>query len=618
MSKETPTPQEITAFLVGHMTEPQINVIQDIDPEEAPGVARHCYDHLRRALGAKISNAGAGVEVTLPGDRAGSISYVKLAELIREGVGVKPPELTQAPEQTRAPAPKSGSKLMYVPTDMIYPNPKNPRKNFDESTMAELVTSVRQVGILQPVVLVKDDDHPVMRYRLVAGERRWRAAQEAGLKDMPAVVKELTPEQELEVMIIENLQRRDIDAIEEANGFKVLLEEGGYTQEALAEKIGVSQGHIANRLRLLELPESVRENISRGIISASHGKVLAGYKNLPAPMLEKAAGQIVENETPVAKTEELVSKVIMLEAKALFKTYNNELAFDAKPCRKCEHRIVIKEFGWRGQEKAPYCLNVNCWEEKQAPALVKKQKAEAEKREAEERAEKEREREEAARKRAENEAAKVKIQEHIQKAAEQVRKVEVQAQNPAITGLINSAREIWQEETLKRAAYGYSADPESVAVDKESVITLDGLLEYWLAKNEICKEATSMPSQLGDSTVIIPSQGIRFRGNEPYFARSEKNNAGAIKIDGGALKIENTNGQVEDVLPDLPVYYRIMAHQYTGSKIIKQLVAIKTPTRTIMIFGTDGATMRKEIFTLWIQLAEQLPPVEAAAREGVA
>lgn len=251
---------------------------------------------------------------------------------------------------------------MYIPVDMIYPNPRNPRKNFDPEAMAELVSSVRQVGILQPVVLVRDEDETVTRYRLVAGERRYRAAREAGMTELPAVVRELTPEQELEVMIIENLQRRDIDPIEEAQGMKALLEEGGYTQEALAEKLGCSQGHIANRLRLLRLPEEVKENISRKIISAGHAHALLKLEKAPA-MMKKAAEVMAEEKVSVAKAQEAIAKVIADQGKPLFNDYDSKPEFKTKGCEKCEYRVMGNQWGY-GEDK-PYCIKPSCWEKKQ-------------------------------------------------------------------------------------------------------------------------------------------------------------------------------------------------------------------------------------------------------------
>ncbi|MTI82608.1 MAG: ParB/RepB/Spo0J family partition protein [Firmicutes bacterium] len=251
-------------------------------------------------------------------------------------------------------------RLIYIPIDMIYPNPRNPRKNFEPEAMAELVASVRQVGILQPVVLVRDEDESSMKYRLVAGERRYRAALEAEIKKLPAVVRELTPEQELEVMIIENLQRRDVDPIEEAQGMKALLDEGGYTQEALAEKLGCSQSHIANRLRLLRLPDPVKENISRKILSAGHAQALLKLEKTPV-FMKKAAEAIADEQVPVAKAAEAIAEVIANEGKPLFNDYNSKPEFKTDDCEQCESRMMGDRFG----SLQPYCIKPSCWDKKQ-------------------------------------------------------------------------------------------------------------------------------------------------------------------------------------------------------------------------------------------------------------
>lgn len=258
-------------------------------------------------------------------------------------------------------------KLMYIPVDMIYPNPRNPRKNFDPEAMAELVASVRQVGILQPVVVVRDEDENLTRYRLVAGERRYRAAKEAGVTELPAVIKELTPEQELEVMIIENLQREGVDPIEEAQGMRALLDEGGYTQEALAVKLGCSQGHIANRLRLLELPESVQQNISRGIIGPGHAKELLSCKKTDQSIIERVAKKAADEGLTVKAVASEIKREIWSGSKPLeTEGWYDAPKFDLSGCEKCKNKASIKPYD--GAEEYPRCLNAKCWDKKQHEA----------------------------------------------------------------------------------------------------------------------------------------------------------------------------------------------------------------------------------------------------------
>ncbi len=261
------------------------------------------------------------------------------------------------------------ANMMNIPIDMIYPNPRNPRKHFDPEAMAELVISIHQVGILQPVVVVLDmpeEDGVPRRYRMVAGERRYRAALDTGLTELPAVVRELTPEQELEVMIIENLQRRDVNAIEEAYGMKALLDEGGYTQEALADKLGCSQGHIANRLRLLDLPDSIQENISRGIIGAGHAKELLAAKKMGPEIMEQVAKQAADNGMSVKEVAKSVATRMWNKSHSLSGDGWGSPKFDTSECQACKKKATVKEPYSEREELR--CLDTECWTGKQSQA----------------------------------------------------------------------------------------------------------------------------------------------------------------------------------------------------------------------------------------------------------
>lgn len=259
--------------------------------------------------------------------------------------------------------------LYSIPIDHIVPNPKNPRKTFDQEELEKLAQSIREVGILQPLVVVPQEDGML---RIVAGERRWRAAQMAGLRSVVAVVRKLTPAQEAEIALIENLQRKDLDPIEEAQAYQELLREHGYTQEALGEKLGVSQSHIANRLRLLRLPDEVKENISRKILSAGHAHALLKLEKAPA-IMKKAAEALAEEQVPVAKAAEAIAKVIAEEGKPLFHDYNGKPEFDTGPCEKCAYRVMGNRWGY-GEEK-PYCIKPSCWERKQQEARQAREQA---------------------------------------------------------------------------------------------------------------------------------------------------------------------------------------------------------------------------------------------------
>lgn len=166
----------------------------------------------------------------------------------------------------------SESGVIMLRTSSVEPDRKQPRTNFDEDAIEQLAQSLQQHGMLQPILVRKSGES----YKIVAGERRWRAAMKAGIKEVPAIVKELDDLQAAQIALIENLQRESLDPVEEAAGYKRLSEEFSMTQEQIAEKVSKPRSVVANSLRLLELPESVQKMLSSGDISVGHAKVLAG------------------------------------------------------------------------------------------------------------------------------------------------------------------------------------------------------------------------------------------------------------------------------------------------------------------------------------------------------
>jgi ParB family transcriptional regulator, chromosome partitioning protein len=186
-----------------------------------------------------------------------------------------------------------------LPIEQLRPSGQNPRKAFDDVELAELADSIRSKGLLQPILVRPDPARG--GYEIVAGERRWRAAQKASLHNVPVIVRELTDQEVLELAIIENVQRADLNPIEEATGYSQLMEQFGYTQEQVAEVIGKSRSHLANTLRLLKLPESVRTMVREGKLSAGHARTLVGRDDA-----ETLAGHIVKNDLNVRATEQLV------------------------------------------------------------------------------------------------------------------------------------------------------------------------------------------------------------------------------------------------------------------------------------------------------------------------
>src|SRR5690625_4586051 len=183
------------------------------------------------------------------------------------------------------------------------PNPYQPRKTFDADAIEELKVSILEYGIVQPLILRKS----IKGYEIVAGERRYRAAKEAGLKEVPAIVKEFDDKKMMEIALLENLQREDLTIIEEAIAYKNLIEELKVTQEELSKKIGKSRSHIANTMRLLSLPEEVINYINNGELSMGHGRALLGLKDKQDCL--KVAKQIVKKHLNVREVEKLINNL---------------------------------------------------------------------------------------------------------------------------------------------------------------------------------------------------------------------------------------------------------------------------------------------------------------------
>lgn len=189
-----------------------------------------------------------------------------------------------------------------APIEYLEPGPFQPRRLFAAEEMESLIDSIRDKGVLQPILVRRHPSDPT-RYQIIAGERRWRAAQAAQLHEVPVVIREFDDREALEVALVENIQRQDLTPIEEAEGYRRLIEEFGHTQEALAQVIGKSRSHIANMLRLLGLPDSVREAVEEGKISAGHARAL-----LVVPNSESLLGQVIAKGLSVRDTEKLVQR----------------------------------------------------------------------------------------------------------------------------------------------------------------------------------------------------------------------------------------------------------------------------------------------------------------------
>ena len=200
-------------------------------------------------------------------------------------------------EATPADADVSG--VRRLPIEYLQPNPFQPRKTFAEEDLSELAASIKERGILQPI-LVRPYGDSSNTYQIVAGERRWRAAQRASLHEVPVVIQDLDDAETLEVALVENIQRADLNAIEESAGYQSLMDEFGYTQQTLSEVVGKSRSHVANMLRLMSLPASIRSLIEEGKLSAGHGRAL-----LSADDPETLATRIVREDLNVRQAEAL-------------------------------------------------------------------------------------------------------------------------------------------------------------------------------------------------------------------------------------------------------------------------------------------------------------------------
>jgi len=214
----------------------------------------------------------------------------------------KPPAGAPKPVASTAPTPASGS-VLEIDLDRIRPNREQPRERFDPEALADLAASLRTAGVIQPVVVRKVDGE---RFELIAGERRWRAAQLAGLLRIPAVVREVPDDRLLEVALIENLQREELNAIEEAAAYRALIEDLELTQADVAERVGKNRATVSNALRLLTLAKAVQERVRSGAISAGHARALAGLSSQAEQV--RLAERVEREDLSVRDVERLVAR----------------------------------------------------------------------------------------------------------------------------------------------------------------------------------------------------------------------------------------------------------------------------------------------------------------------
>lgn len=194
-------------------------------------------------------------------------------------------------------------RILMLKLDLVQPNKEQPRKTFDEEKINELAESIKNYGVLQPLLVQKNDSF----YEIIAGERRWRAAKAAGLKEVPAVLKEYSKQEAMEISLIENVQRADLNPIEEALGYRQLIDEFGLTQEEIAVRVAKSRTAIANTMRLLKLDEQIQNMLVQGVITSGHARALLSLED--TQMQLKAAKEILDKKLSVRETERLVKRL---------------------------------------------------------------------------------------------------------------------------------------------------------------------------------------------------------------------------------------------------------------------------------------------------------------------
>lgn len=228
----------------------------------------------------------------------------------RKALGRGLDSLLPGKSTTIAAAPSHAGGAREIPVDLIHPNPYQTRRHIKEDALKELTESIKVTGVVQPVIL-----RPIAngRFQLVAGERRWLATKSAGKTTIPAVVREVSDAQAMEITIIENLQREDLNPVEQARAFERLSREFGLTQEQMSVRTGKDRPSIGNFMRLLKLPEHLQQLLETGELSFGHGKVLCTLTGFP-DQLHKAAREVVTKNLSVRQTEDLVAKIINPEA----------------------------------------------------------------------------------------------------------------------------------------------------------------------------------------------------------------------------------------------------------------------------------------------------------------
>lgn len=242
---------------------------------------------------------GKGLDSLIPMDEVNEISKPKknISEVVEKGIST-------------------------VKITLIEPNRKQPRKNFDEDALQELSDSIKQFGIIQPLVVQKKNDY----YEIIAGERRWRAAKQAGLKEVPVIIKDYSEQEVVEIALIENIQREDLNPIEEAMAYKRLLTEFNLKQDQVAERVSKSRTAVTNSMRLLKLSEEVQQMVIENLISSGHARALLSIDDKDVQL--QIATRIMDEKLSVRETEKLVKSIITPKEKKIQKEVENKFIYE--------------------------------------------------------------------------------------------------------------------------------------------------------------------------------------------------------------------------------------------------------------------------------------------------
>lgn len=267
-----------------------------------------------------------------------------------QGIGALFPDAASLEEEID----RNDERVKLVPLGEIRPNPYQPRRHFDEEALDELTKSVKETGVLQPIILRKSS---VKGYEIIAGERRFRASKNADLATIPAIVRELDEEVMMQVAILENLQREDLTALEEADAYHMMMEKLAMTQEKVAERLGKSRSYIANHLRLRTLPENVKEMLQNGDLSMGQARTILGLKD--KKKVDKLAQRAVKEELTVRQLEHLVSESnTKPETKKKVSKQNKKSVFvrryEEKLTDKFGTSVGIREQGEKGKIEIEY------------------------------------------------------------------------------------------------------------------------------------------------------------------------------------------------------------------------------------------------------------------------